>query len=116
MFPIDVEAQNFLGSSASLCCIVWFLRYREIILPKQNSIIALKELVSCDQLLVEKLWEIEGINEILVELVRKQISQAITKASIMVIFHMVSSSNEKIKLAFVKMVFVSSLPETIFEF
>jgi hypothetical protein len=80
-----------------------------------NHIIALKELVSCDQQLVEKLSEIEGINEILVELIRKQISQAITKALIVVIFHMVSSSNEKIKLAFVKMGFVSSLLEIIFE-
>ncbi|XP_059455618.1 U-box domain-containing protein 21-like [Corylus avellana] len=115
MFPIDEEAQNFLGSSASLRCIVWFLRCRDIILPKQNSIIALKELLSCDQQLVDKLSEIEGINEILVEFVRKQISQAITKASIIVIFHMVSSSNEKSKLAFVKMGFVSSLLEIIFE-
>jgi hypothetical protein len=36
MFPIDEEAHNFLGSSASLRCIVWFFRYRDIILPNQN--------------------------------------------------------------------------------
>jgi hypothetical protein len=36
MFPIDEEAHNFLVSSASLGCIVWFFRYRDIILPKQN--------------------------------------------------------------------------------
>lgn len=114
MFPIDAEAQKFLGSSASLRCLLWFLSCREI-LAKQNSIIALKELLSCDQQLVEKLSEIEGINEILVELVRKQISPTITKASLMVIFYLVSSSSEKIKLAFVKMGFVSSLLEIIFD-
>jgi hypothetical protein len=37
------------------------------------------------------------------------------EASIVIIFHLVSSSNEKIKLAFVKMGFVSSLLEIIFE-
>jgi hypothetical protein len=114
MFPIDEESQKSLGSLASLRCMVWFLSYRDI-LPKQNSIIALKELLSCDQQLVEKLSDIEGINEILVELVRKQICQTITKASLMVIFHLVSSSSEEIKLAFVKMGFVSSLVEIIFD-
>jgi hypothetical protein len=114
MFPIDEESQKSLGSLASLRCMVWFLSYRDI-LPKQNSIIALKELLSCDQQLVETLSDIEGINEILVELVRKQICQTITKASLMVIFHLVSSSSEEIKLAFVKMGFVSSLVEIIFD-
>jgi hypothetical protein len=71
-----------------------FIFFIYAILRREISAVEQKELVSCDQLLVEKLSEIEGINEILVELVRKQISQAITKASIVVIFHMVSSSNE----------------------
>uniref|UniRef100_A0A2N9GA85 U-box domain-containing protein n=1 Tax=Fagus sylvatica TaxID=28930 RepID=A0A2N9GA85_FAGSY len=108
MFPLDVEAQISLGSQASLRCMVWFMRYKDLS-PKQNSIIALKELLSNDHQLVEKLADIEGVNEILVEFIRNQICPTITKASLMVIFYLVSfpCSSEKIKLAFVEMGLVS---------
>ncbi|XP_040996590.1 U-box domain-containing protein 21-like [Juglans microcarpa x Juglans regia] len=115
MFPFDVEAQKSLGSRASLGCMVWFLSSKDLS-PKQDSIVALKELLACDQKLVEKLSDIEGVNELLVEFVKKQICPTITKASIMVIFYMVSvaySSSEKIKLAFVKMGLVSLLLEIL---
>lgn len=115
MFPLEVEAQNSLGSHASLRCMVWFLSCKDL-LPKQNSIVALKELLACDQQLVEKLSDIEGMHDILVEFIRKQICPAITKASLKVVFHLVSpasSSSEKIKLAFVKMDLVSLLLEII---
>ncbi|KAG2664769.1 hypothetical protein I3843_16G096800 [Carya illinoinensis] len=115
MFPVDTEAQKSLGSRASLGCMVWFLSCRDIS-SKKNSLSALKELLACDQQLVEKVSSIEGVNEILIELVRKQICPTITKASIMVIFYLVSSSSpssEKIKSTFVKMGLVSLMLEIL---
>lgn len=114
MFPFDVETQISLGTQASLRCMVWFLGCKDLS-PKQNSIVALKELVSCDQHIVEKLSDMEGVIEILVEFIRKQICPVITKASLTIIFHLISfpCSSEKIKLTFVRTGLVSLLLEIL---
>ncbi|XWS60820.1 hypothetical protein CRYUN_Cryun07bG0070200 [Craigia yunnanensis] len=116
MFPLAKEAQLYLGSEASLRCMVWFLKCRDLSV-QQNSMIALKELLSCDQQYGEKLAAIDGVNEMLFKLIKNPICPSITKASLMVIFYMVSSSssNEKMKSKFVEMGLVSLLLEAIVE-
>ncbi|OAY32183.1 U-box domain-containing protein 21 [Manihot esculenta] len=114
MFPLDVESQIYLGSQASLRCMLWFLECRDLS-SKKNSIIALKELLSSDQRHSETLANIEGVNEVLFRFIKDPICPTITKASLMVIFHLLSSpsSSEKMKSAFVKMGLVSLLIEII---
>ncbi|XP_057762488.1 U-box domain-containing protein 21-like [Arachis stenosperma] len=113
MFPLQLEAQKSLGSIASLSCMVWFLKHQD--LPgKEKSIVALKELLSFgDSNNVEALSKIEGVNELLVELVNKRISPTVTKNSLRVIWYMVSSSKsecgEKMKISFVELGFVNTL-------
>lgn len=117
MFPLsNKEAQLNLGSQPSLHCMVWFLKYRDDLSVKQNSMIVLKELLSCDQRYAQELASIDGVNEMLFKLIKNPICPSITKASLMVIFYIVSSSsNEKIKSEFVEMGLVSLLLETIVE-
>lgn len=114
MFPLDVESQIYLGSQASLRCMLWFLECRDLS-SKKNSIILLKELLSSDQRHAETLANIEGVNEVLFRFIKDPICPTITKASLMVIFHLLSSpsSGEKMKSAFVKMGLVSLLIEII---
>ncbi|OMO91125.1 hypothetical protein CCACVL1_07211 [Corchorus capsularis] len=114
MFPLDKDSQLHLGSYSSLRCMVWFLNCKDLSV-KQNSIVALKELLSCDHQLGEKLAAIDGFNQTLFNFIKDPICPSITKASLMVIFHIISSSssNERIKSDFVEMGLVSLLLETI---
>ncbi|XP_022775222.1 U-box domain-containing protein 21-like [Durio zibethinus] len=116
MFPLAKEAQLYLGSQSSLHCMVWFLKCGDISV-KQNSMNALQELLSCNQQYGEELAAINGVNEMLFKFIKDPICPSITKASLMVIFYMVSSSssNEKIKSEFLEMDLVSLLLETIVE-
>ncbi|KAF2309142.1 hypothetical protein GH714_000804 [Hevea brasiliensis] len=116
MFPLDVESQIYLGSQASLRCMLWFLECRDLS-SKQNSIVALKELLSSDQQHAEALAIIEGVNQVLFRFIKDPICPKITKASLTVIFCLLSSpsSSEKIKSAFVKMGLVSLLIEMIID-
>ncbi|KAJ7975287.1 RING-type E3 ubiquitin transferase [Quillaja saponaria] len=118
MFPFQMEAQNFLGSQASLRCLVWFLKHQDLS-GKKKSIVALKELLSCgDQKHVEALADIEGLGELLLGFIKKQISPTITKDSLSVVLYLISSSsssNEKMKLVFIEMGIVSSLLEILLD-
>ncbi|XP_011047794.1 PREDICTED: U-box domain-containing protein 21-like [Populus euphratica] len=118
MFPffqhsLDTEAQARLGSQDSLRCLVWFLKCRDLS-AKQDSMIALKELASSDQKHAEALATIEEVNEVLFRLIKEPICPTITKASLMVIFYLLSSppsTSTEIKSEFVKMGLLSLLLE-----
>ncbi|CAL0323916.1 unnamed protein product [Lupinus luteus] len=103
-FPLQFEAHKILRSKASLTCMVWFLKHQDLS-GKEKSIVALEELLSSgDEKHVEAFSEIEGVYESLVEFINKRISPTITKASMRVVWYMISSSSpcsEKMKLAFV---------------
>ncbi|BAU02661.1 U-box domain-containing protein [Vigna angularis] len=118
MFPLQLEAQKSLGSLASLRCMVWFLKHQDLS-GKEKSIVALRELLSFgDVQHVEALSHIEGVNELLVEFINKRVSPTITKASLRVVWYMVSSSSncsEKMKLAFVELGLVSCLLDILIE-
>ncbi|KAE9600213.1 hypothetical protein Lal_00045482 [Lupinus albus] len=118
MFPLKLEAHKYLGSKASLTCMVWFLKQQGLS-GKEKSIVTLKELLSFgDEKHVEALSEIEGVCELLVEFINKRISPTITKASMRVVWYLVSSSSpcsDKMKLAFVELDLVSSLLDILIE-
>ncbi|XP_062118074.1 U-box domain-containing protein 21-like [Humulus lupulus] len=117
MFPIGKVARQHLGSEASLRCMVRFLTHTDIS-TKQNSITTLEEVLSHDenQYHVELLTNIDGVSEILFELIRKKVSTKITKAALVIIFHMVSvPAFEDIRSSFLEMGLVSSLLEILVE-
>ncbi|KAJ7970243.1 RING-type E3 ubiquitin transferase [Quillaja saponaria] len=118
MFPFQLEAQKSLGSRASLSCLVWFLKHQDLS-GKQKSIAALKELFSCgDQQHVEALADIEGVNDLLLEFIKKRISPTIAKTSLSVVQYLISSSSpssEKMKLAFIEKGLISSLLDILIE-
>lgn len=116
MLPLQFEAQKILGSSDCLRCLVWFLKHQDLS-GKQNAIVALRELLSSgDEQNLENVAEIEGANELLVEFINKRISPTITKASLGIVYYLVSSSypsSEKVKLEFIELGLVSSLLEIL---
>ncbi|KAJ0105092.1 hypothetical protein Patl1_19541 [Pistacia atlantica] len=79
-----------------------------IMLHEQNAISVLKEIKSFDQQEIEVRID-SRVDETLVKFLKEPISRTITKASLMVIFTMVSSPNEKIKASFVEKGLVSLL-------
>ncbi|KAL6178272.1 hypothetical protein ACLB2K_049791 [Fragaria x ananassa] len=119
LFPsLDEETQKYLGSHASLDCLVWFLKGEKDLLAKQNSILVLKELLSScndqNKRAVEALAEIEGISKVLFDFIKGKVSMTITKASVTVVFYLVSFS-EKFRSTFLEMGVVSLLIETILD-
>ncbi|XP_065851564.1 U-box domain-containing protein 21-like [Euphorbia lathyris] len=116
MFPMDLETQFYLGSTSSLTSMVWFLNSRDFS-SKHNSIITLKRLLSSDSNSdhnsdhAESLSKIEGVNQVLFNLIKDPISPTITKSSLTIIFHLLSSST--IKSEFVELGLIPLLLEII---
>ena len=112
--PIDEEAKCYLGSAASLHCMVWFLKDGDLS-ARISAALALNEAVSSNERVIDALAEIEGALEALVKLIKEPICPTATKASLMVIYHMVNSSipNETIIERFVDMGLVSLLLEIV---
>jgi len=107
MFPTQSEPIQHLGSPPSLRCIVSFLR-RQDLSGKESSIVALKHLLSFGHHQhLEALAQIEGINQLLVEFLNPRIfSPTIVKASLAVVWYLVSSSSpctHKMRLKFVEL-------------
>ncbi|KAA8532434.1 hypothetical protein F0562_032467 [Nyssa sinensis] len=117
MFPLDLEAKSQLGSTVSLNCMVWFLKCGGLS-GRRNAVLVLKEVLSSDQQKVDALGEIEGAMEALVKLITEPICPTTTKASLMAIYYMVSSSsleNEKVVARFAEMGLVSLMLEMLVE-
>ncbi|XP_041013675.1 U-box domain-containing protein 21-like [Juglans microcarpa x Juglans regia] len=114
LFPLDREAKSYLQSSASLHCMAWFLKCGDLS-GRRNSVLALKDILSSDESRVESFSKIEGALEALVKLIKEPICPTATKATLMVIYHMVSRSfpNEAIIERFVDMGLVSLLLELL---
>lgn len=92
MLPLDDEARSYLGSHASLRCMVWFLKSGNLA-GRRNAILAVQELASSsDQRFLDRLMETEGLIEALVNPLKEPICPITTKASLVAIFHLVSSS------------------------
>ncbi|XP_057491932.1 U-box domain-containing protein 21 [Actinidia eriantha] len=114
MFPLGSEGQSKLGTASSLRCMAWFLKEKNIS-SCQNVVLALKELFSLDEKHVNAFAEIEGVEEALVKIVKEQTCPKSTKASLMVIFHLISSStsSEKTISRFLELGLVSLVLEIL---
>ncbi|KAF2290499.1 hypothetical protein GH714_014137 [Hevea brasiliensis] len=114
MLPFGGEGQTRLGSMSSLRCITWLLKNSGDLSARQNAVLVLKELLYLDEKHVNALVEI-GVIQALVELIKEPICPASTKASLMVIFYMISPStiSDKIASTFVELDFVSLIIEIL---
>ncbi|KAM7252279.1 hypothetical protein ACFE04_024162 [Oxalis oulophora] len=109
----EEEAQFELTMASSLNCMVGFLQSEDLS-KKQNSIVVIKELLCFDpKKHSQALSSISvELNQILFNFVKNPITSSITKASLMVIFHLVSY-DDKTKSEFIKMGLISTLFESI---
>ncbi|CAI9785532.1 unnamed protein product [Fraxinus pennsylvanica] len=94
--PLDEETKLILGSKSSLHCIIWCLR-RGSLSSRRNAVLTLRSIISSDQQKVVDLIEIEGALESLVQLVKEPICPTTTKASLLAIYYVVSSSTTNYK-------------------
>ncbi|KAJ4960763.1 hypothetical protein NE237_020673 [Protea cynaroides] len=116
MFPLDGEAGLTLGSPDSLRCMVWFLKNGDLS-TRRNAVLAIKDIISMDkEHVVEAFARIEGAKEALMKIIQEPICPTSTKASLMVIYYMVSSSltsTDNIRSDFAEMDLVSLLLEIL---
>ncbi|PRQ41006.1 putative aminoacyltransferase, E1 ubiquitin-activating enzyme [Rosa chinensis] len=116
IFPLRSEANVYLGSTDSLHCMVRFLDGGDLS-QRRNAVLVLKEALSADKQKTDALEEIEGALEALVKLIKEPICPTSTKASLVIIYHMLnstsSSSRESVKGKFVQMGLVSMLSELV---
>ncbi|OAY29337.1 U-box domain-containing protein 21 [Manihot esculenta] len=114
IFPLDGEAKSYLGSAASVDCLVWFLNGGDLS-GRKNAVLVLKEVVSSDQRKLEALSAIEGVTEGLFKLIKEPICPSATKASLVTIYHMITSTPTNVKaiVKFVDMGLVSLLIEML---
>lgn len=115
MFPLGVEGQSNLGSSASLRCIAWFL-HGEDLSTRQHAVTVLKELLanSSDRQFADGLIEIKGIPEALFRIIKVPIGPTATKASLTVIYYLLQSEKgEKLASTLVEMGLVSLVLEML---
>ncbi|XP_027098175.1 U-box domain-containing protein 21-like [Coffea arabica] len=114
--PLDGEAKSYLGSDSSLHCMVWFLKNGNLS-GRRNSVLALIEIVSSDQRKIDELLEIGGAIEALVKLIKEPISPSTTKASLLLMYHIVSnppsSANSKVIARLTEMELVKILLEML---
>lgn len=92
--PLEGQAEVSLKSPKSLGRLVWFLR-RGGLSGMRSAVMILKELVSSpkdQEKVVESLVTMEGAVEGLVKLVKEPICPASTKAALVVIYHMITST------------------------
>ncbi|KAE8654995.1 U-box domain-containing protein 21 [Hibiscus syriacus] len=118
MFPFVEEGRSKIVSESSLRCIIWLLRNGDLS-ARQASVLVLKEILHSDErgIIPNTLRAIEGVAEALFCLIKESISPAATKASLMSIYCMISSTakNDKITSRFVEMGLVGVIVEAIVE-
>ncbi|XWS34348.1 hypothetical protein CRYUN_Cryun21dG0031900 [Craigia yunnanensis] len=117
LFPLDGEAKGFLGSVSAMHCLIGFLSSGDLS-RRRNAVLALRELVSSsDQRKVNELAEMVGAIEALFKLIKNPICPTTTKASLTVIYQIITSSstNEKQVAKLVNLGLVSLLLETLVE-
>ncbi|KAB2041572.1 hypothetical protein ERO13_D02G136900v2 [Gossypium hirsutum] len=114
MFPLDVEAKGFLGSASAMRCLIWFLSSGDLS-RRRNAVLGLRELVSIDERKVNELSDMEGAIEALFKLIKDPICPTSTKASLLVIYKIITSSPTKEKQVkkLVNLGIVSLLLETL---
>ncbi|XP_074270304.1 U-box domain-containing protein 21-like [Silene latifolia] len=94
MMPLDYESEGHLKLTRSLDHLIWFMQ-RGSLSGRINSSLILKQLIStprCRSKVVETLGDSEGVVEGLIKLIKEPICASSTKASLVIIYHMITSS------------------------
>ncbi|XP_055817545.1 U-box domain-containing protein 21-like [Solanum dulcamara] len=116
MFPIGEEGISKLGLSTSLRCMSRFMKGEDLS-ARKNAVIVMKELLFYDQSCTNVLIEIQDLTESLYQMVKVPICPLATKASLMVIYSIISytssENNNKIVAKFVNMGLVSLILEML---
>ncbi|XP_074298448.1 U-box domain-containing protein 21-like [Silene latifolia] len=95
MMPLDYEAEGHLKSAMSLERLVWFIKCGGLS-GRINAVLLLKELISIPRgqaKVVETLVASERAMDGLVKLIKEPICPLSTKASLVVIYHMITSTS-----------------------
>uniref|UniRef100_A0A7N0TGU3 U-box domain-containing protein n=1 Tax=Kalanchoe fedtschenkoi TaxID=63787 RepID=A0A7N0TGU3_KALFE len=90
MFPLDDAARFSLGSPASMHCLVGLLSQGDLSTTR-NAIMALRDIASSDEVRLERFVKVEGSIQACYKLLEKPICLASAKASLMLVFRIVSS-------------------------
>ncbi|MBA0769985.1 hypothetical protein Gotri_018670, partial [Gossypium trilobum] len=118
MSPLGKEGRSKLGTESSLRCIIWLLRNGDLS-GRQSAVLVLKEILHSDErrIITNTLRAIEGVVEALFFLIKEPISPTATKASLMAIYCMISSTtkNDMITSRFLEMGLVGVIVEAIVE-
>lgn len=109
-FPLDRDGISKMKSVFSIHCMARFLKSEDDLSSRQNAIFVLRQLISVDQGFVEGLMGIDGIEETLFQMVKVPIGSQSTKASLVVIHHIMSSPAEKSGKATLKFVQMGLIP------
>lgn len=116
VFPVDEDSKIYLGSDSSLRCMVWLLKCGSLS-GRRNSALVLKEILSSElPNVIDSFEKIEGSLDALVKVIKEPICPTTTKASLVAIYHMVSSpsmANEKIIVTLVEMGLIEMLLEML---
>lgn len=113
MLPLDVEARSFLGSSASLGSLRWFTERSDFTTCRAADFI-LREL-SLDPKYARELGEVKGAREALFKHLERPMCQAITRASLSLVWILISSDHSR-KLEFHEMGMVDTILEVLISF
>ncbi|XP_012491391.1 U-box domain-containing protein 21 [Gossypium raimondii] len=118
MSPLGKEGRSKLGTESSLRCIIWLLRNGDLS-GRQSAVLVLKEILHSDErrIITNNLRAIEGVVEALFFLIKEPISPTATKASLMAIYCMISSTtkNDMITSRFLEIGLVGVIVEAIVE-
>ncbi|KAI4302534.1 hypothetical protein MLD38_038267 [Melastoma candidum] len=113
MFPLDSEAREHLSSPSVFRCMVRFLKDGDFSV-KRNAILTLKEACNDSSLSFLSAAEVEGLHEILVELIKHPIHPTITKSSLSIMFRLISSSDDHTK-RFIRLGSVATVLEALMD-
>ncbi|KAL5995540.1 hypothetical protein ACLOJK_025603 [Asimina triloba] len=109
MFPLGNEARAYLGSSASLRCMTWFLKCGSLG-GRRAAVLAVRDLAYSEQRHSNALVATEGLLEALVKVITEPICPTTTKGSLVAIYYI---SRHTAGRRFVELGLVPVLLETL---
>ncbi|KAE8690930.1 hypothetical protein F3Y22_tig00110893pilonHSYRG00754 [Hibiscus syriacus] len=112
MSPLDGEAKGYLVSAPAIHCLILFLSSGDLS-RRRNAVLALKELVSSmedQRKTLNLLSDIEGAIEALFKLIKNPVCSTSTKASLTIIYHMITSSSSTSQKQVTKLVNLGVVP------
>ncbi|KAL8532085.1 hypothetical protein ACS0TY_008629 [Phlomoides rotata] len=92
----DETSRINLSTSHSLRTVVWFMRFGNLS-GRRNAVLVLRAILSSDQDRVDRVVEIEGALEGLMQLIKEPICPTATKASLLAMYYLVTPSKSHLE-------------------